>query len=296
MNIIPEILLFYLTRYLFQKSTFILDATIKDKDIYSKNTNFYVDKTIGRIQFLITVEYADSYVRKYITLIDSLTIIMTTYNIITKLCWILNYLFTKSYLYCSIFEPISNCYRRSFSSFNGNFDKKINFVNNNNKNNNTIGFSTKNCEISQIKKDTEDISVLKLNNINNNINLNNISLNNKTSLNSSFNFQMKYAENQNSKNDEIKKILIDIQEKKISNKINFSDKFFFLFAKMFNINTKKQLYLQRVEKLILNDLSIDFLFQKFKKKEKYIDNNLSDCDNNKINDVDKYYYPSNLKK
>ena len=287
---------FILFNYLFQKSTFILDATIKDKDIYSKNTNFYVDKTIGRIQFLITVEYADSYVRKYITLIDSLTIIMTTYNIITKLCWILNYLFTKSYLYCSIFEPISNCYRRSFSSFNGNFDKKINFVNNNNKNNNTIGFSTKNCEISQIKKDTEDISVLKLNNINNNINLNNISLNNKTSLNSSFNFQMKYAENQNSKNDEIKKILIDIQEKKISNKINFSDKFFFLFAKMFNINTKKQLYLQRVEKLILNDLSIDYLFHKFKKFEKYIDNNLSDCDNNKINDVDKYYYPSNLKK
>ena len=55
-------------------------------------------------------------------------------------------------------------------------------------------------------------------------------MNNKTSLNSSFNFQMKYAENQNSKNDEIKKILIDIKEKKISNKINFSDKFFFLFA------------------------------------------------------------------
>ena len=71
---------------------------------------------------------------------------------------------------------------------------------------------------------------MKLNNINNNINLNNISLNNKTSLNSSFNLQMKYAENQNLKNDVIKKILIDIQEKKINNKINFSDKFFFLFA------------------------------------------------------------------
>ena len=79
------------------------------------------------------MEYADSYIRKYITFIDSLTIIMTTYNIITKIYWILNYLFTKSYLYCSIFEPISNCYRRSFSSFNDNFDKKINFVNNNNK-------------------------------------------------------------------------------------------------------------------------------------------------------------------
>ena len=44
---------FILFNYLFQKSTFILDATIKNKDIYSKNTNFYVDKTIGRIQFYL---------------------------------------------------------------------------------------------------------------------------------------------------------------------------------------------------------------------------------------------------
>ena len=287
---------FVLFNYKFQKSTFMLDATIKDKDIYSKNANFYVDKTIGRIQFLITVEYADSYIRKYITLIDSLTIIMTTYNIITKLCWMLNYLFTKSYLYCSIFEPTFKNYRRTFSSFNDTFIKRINFKNNNDKinlnnNNYSIGFSTKNCEINQIKKDTEDLSILKLNN---NTNINNISLNNKSSLNSSFNLQTKYIENQ--KIDEIKKIIIDIQEKKINNKINYSDKFLFLFAKLFNITTKKQLYLQRIEKLIANDLSIDYLFQKFKKYEKYIYNNLSENNYIKNNDADKYYYPLNSKK
>ena len=289
---------FVLFNYLFQKSTFVLDATIKDKDIYSKNTNFYVDKTIGRIQFLITVEYTDLYIRKYITLIDSLTIIMTTYNIITKLCWMLNYLFTKSYLYCSIFEPTFKNYRKNFSSLNDTFEKRIFFKNNIDKiniNNKSIsmGLSTQHCELSQIKKDTEDLSVLKLNNINNNSNLNNFSLNNKNSLNSSSNFQMKYREH---KNDEIKNILIDIQENKINHRINYSDKFLFLFAKLLNINTKKQLYLQRIEKLIANDLSIDYLFQKFKKIEKYIDKNLADSNFNKNNDIDKYYFPSNSKK
>ena len=70
----------------------------------------------------------------------------------------------------------------------------------------------------------------------------------------------------------------------------------FLFAKLFNITTKKQLYLQRIEKLIANDLSIDYLFQKFKKFEKYIYNNLSENNYIKNNDADKYYYPSNSKK
>ena len=63
-----------LFNYLFHNSSFFLDGSIKDKDIYSTNANFYVEKTIGRIQFLITVEYADSYVRKYRTLLDSFTI------------------------------------------------------------------------------------------------------------------------------------------------------------------------------------------------------------------------------
>ena len=49
-----------LFNYLFHSSSFMLDAAIKDKDFYSKNAVFYEDKTIGRLQFLITVEYAES--------------------------------------------------------------------------------------------------------------------------------------------------------------------------------------------------------------------------------------------
>ena len=74
--------------------------------LYSTNSNFYVEKTIGRMQFLITVEYADSYIRKYKTLIDSFTILMTGFNLITELCRTLNFLLTKSFYYCSIIEPI----------------------------------------------------------------------------------------------------------------------------------------------------------------------------------------------
>ena len=103
--------------YLFQSTAYMLDAAIKDKDFFPKTHTFYEEKTIGRLQFLITVEYAESYVRKYINLIDSLTLLMTGFNIITKSCYFVNYLFTKSYIYCSIFEPIiSNSRPRSFKS------------------------------------------------------------------------------------------------------------------------------------------------------------------------------------
>ena len=101
--------------YLFQSNAYMLDAAIKDKDFFPKTHVFHEEKTIGRMQFLITVEYAESYVRKYITLIDSLTLLMTGFNVITKLCFFINYLFTKSYIYCTIFEPIvSNSKPRPF--------------------------------------------------------------------------------------------------------------------------------------------------------------------------------------
>ena len=273
---------FILFNYLFQKSTFILDATIKDKDIYSKNANFYVDKTIGRMQFLITVEYADYYIRKYITLIDSLTIIMTTYNIITKLCWILNALFSKSYLYCSIFEPI---FKNSVHPLYEIPDKKIiSFKSNTqNKTTHTRSHSSNKLQISQFKKDTEDISVLKLNNINN-------APLTRTYIHQPSN--MKYMNNKTfsiKKKDEIKNILIDIQKRKINNRIGFSDNFLFYFAKFLNIKTKKQLYLKRVEKLILNDLSLDYLFQEIKNFEKIIYN---DINNNIDFDLNGFYDPS----
>ena len=273
---------FILFNYLFQKSTFILDATIKDKDIYSKNANFYVDKTIGRMQFLITVEYADYYIRKYITLIDSLTIIMTTYNIITKLCWILNALFSKSYLYCSIFEPI---FKNSVHPLYEIPDKKIiSFKSNTqNKTTHTRSHSSNKLQISRFKKDTEDISVLKLNNINN-------APLTRTYIHQPSN--MKYMNNKTfsiKKKDEIKNILIDIQKRKINNRIGFSDNFLFYFAKFLNIKTKKQLYLKRVEKLILNDLSLDYLFQEIKNFEKIIYN---DINNNIDFDLNGFYDPS----
>jgi hypothetical protein len=110
-------------------------------------------------------------------------------------------------------------------------------------------------------------------------------------LNNSCNSQIKISENKN--NDEIKNILIDIQNKKINNRINFSDKFLFLFAKLFKINTKKQLYLKRVEQIIVNDLSIDYIFQELKKLQKIINNNINEVNNNNKIDVIKFYNPKN---
>ena len=263
-----------LYNYLLQKSTFFLDATIKDKEIYSKNTNFYVDKTIGRVQFLLTVEYADNYIRKYITLIDSLTILMTAYNIITKLCWGLNYIISKSYLYCAIFEPIC---KNHFKNFNKNFDKKIQFKNNKINNIITPENSVNNDNISQMKKETEDLSILKLKN--------NTFIYKSYFSNNSFGTQIKINKNQNY--DDIQNILIDIQNKKINNKINFIDKFWFLFSKLFNINNKKQLYLKRIEKIIIKNLSIDFLFHEFNNIKKIINKNNINDDINKVY-IEKY--------
>ena len=255
-----------LFNYLFHKSDFLLDATIKDKEIYSTKTNFIVDKTIGRIQFLITVEYADSYLRKYLTLIDSLTILMSVFNVITKLCWFLNYLFTKSYIYSTIFDPIvQNSYRQFSDSFDSNILSRNIFIGSPNP------FTSKQ---EQNKKGAGDLSILRLNN-KSNISLNKHAFKN-TSLapNISFEFQ---------KNGEIQKILYDIQNNKITNKINFSDYFLFFFGKIFNFQNKKQLYLQRIERVLHDELSIDYLFQEFKTLKKAIYKDMRNNDFNSRN-------------
>ena len=157
-----------------------------------------MDKTIGRIQFLITVEYADHYIRKYKTLIDSFTILMTVFNIITKFCWFLNYFLTKSYLYSTIFEPIV---KNSPRPFNESFESNINIRNN------YFGSytpSTSQLHLSQKKKESGDLSIIKLNNKNNNAF-------NKSILNNSSLAPIKNLEIQ--KNDEINKILMDIQSR-----------------------------------------------------------------------------------
>ena len=86
--------------------------------------------------------------------------------------------------------------------------------------------------------------------------------------------------------DDIQNISIDIQNKKINNKINFIDKFWFLFSKLFNINNKKQLYLKRIEKLIINDLSIDNFFLEIHKMKKMLNKNIN-ANIDKIN-IEKY--------
>ena len=65
-------------------------------------------------------------------------------------------------------------------------------------------------------------------------------------------------------NEELNNILMDIQNKKISNKIGPSDNCLFLFNKLFNSNNKKHLYLQRLENIIREELSIDYFLQEFK--------------------------------
>jgi hypothetical protein len=224
--------------YLFQSSAYMLDAAIKDKDFFPKTHVFYEDKTIGRLQFLITVEYAESYVRKYITLIDSLTLLMTGFNVITKFCFFVNYLFTKSYIYCTIFEPIvSNSKKRIF---------KDSFESNNHKS--KMVSHSPSCSKLQLVENKKKITGLSI-----------IKKNSKT-----IPFNRTIVNNMDDqKSDDIKSILTDIQNKKINSNVGVIDNFLFLFGKIFNSNNKKQLYLQRLEKVLQEELSIDYLFQEF---------------------------------
>lgn len=233
-----------LFNYIFQSTAFVLDATIKDKDFYSKNAIFYEDKTIGRLQFLMTVEYADSYIRKYITLLDSLTILMTGFNLITKLCYIINYIFTKSYKYCSIFDPIIKGFRPR--DFKETFDSNIKSV---------IPSPSPSCSKLQLVENTKKIglSIIKLNS--------KTIPYNKTIFDNTF---LDFKQIENKRNEEINSILNDIHNKKINNDIGISDNFLFLFNKLFNSNSKKQLYLQRLEKILQEELSIDYLFKEFR--------------------------------
>ena len=205
---------------------------------------------------MITVEYAESYVRKYITLIDSLTLLMTGFNIITKSCYFVNYLFTKSYIYCSIFEPIiSNSRPRSFkSTFENSIGSKMH----------SPSPSCSKLQLVDNKKKMTGLSIIK-------VNSKTVPLN-KTLGNN--------IEEQRS--DEIKNIIFDIQNNKINNNIGVIDNFLFLFGKLFSTNNKKQLYLQRLEKILQKELSIDHLFQEFRLFKSSIYKDLKKDDNDNI--------------
>ena len=254
---------FLLFNYIFQNSSFILDTKIKDKDIYSTNTDFYMNKTLGRIKFSIIEEYTDFYVRKYKTLLDSLTILMTGFNLITNACTFFNYLFTKSYIYCTIFEPlITNSKSKTFyENFGINATIYKNF--NSSRNNDSLSNSSSLSKIELVK------------NKNLNLNINNtpiLKINNKIfplRKNTSFpelsdmNFEPLKTFFVKEKED-ICNILNDIHANKISSKVNFSDIFLFVFMKLIRTKNKKQIYLQRIENLLHEELSLDYLFQEFK--------------------------------
>ena len=252
---------FLLFNYIFQNTSFILDTKIKDKDIYSTNTDFYMNKTLGRIKFSIIEEYTDFYVRKYKTLLDSLTILMTGFNLITNACTFFNYLFTKSYIYCTIFEPlITNSKSKTFyENFGINATIYKNF--NSSRNNDSLSNSSSLSKIELVK------------NKNLNLNINNtpiLKINNKIfplRKNTSFpelsdmNFEPLKTFFVKEKED-ICNILNDIHANKISSKVNFSDIFLFVFMKLIRTKNKKQIYLQRIENLLHEELLNGILYQK----------------------------------
>jgi hypothetical protein len=266
-----------LFNYLFHNSSFILDASIKDKDVYSTNANFYVEKTIGRMQFIITVEYADSYVRKYKTLIDSFTILMAGFNLIRELCRILNFLLTKSFYYCSIIEPIITLPRTK------SFKKKLN----------------PQSEIAPINfsitpsPSCSKVLLNKKKSLKNNNQL--LILNNKTlPLRHNPSFQNNLDDFLESMKMEITNFLTDIQTQKINYDINFLDNIFFFFRKLFHSNNKKQLYLQRVEKLLHEELSLDYLFQEFRRIKIYLNKDFKKFQSENWNIISKNQFSINV--
>ena len=267
----------FLFNYFFNNSTYILDTKIIDKKIYSANTNFHVENTIGTIEFLITTEYGDSYIRKYNTFIDSLTLLMFGFHFITNLCRLINYLFTKSSIYCTIFEPIIT----NSKTFNENFLK-----------NTSIKFTNilKECTPYPASPIPSSSKIHLDNNNGASQNMQIFRLNNKTfplkqipsfGNNSEYNYG-NINNYENIKNEVIRNILTDIQAHKISDNISLSDNFFFFFGKIFHSNNKKQMYLQRLEKVLQDELSLDYLFQEFKRIKLLV------YDNMKSNGIDKW--------
>ena len=266
-----------LFNYLFHNSSFFLDTSIKDKDIYSTNANFYVEKTIGRIQFLITVEYADSYVRKYRTLLDSFTILITGFNLITELFRKLNFLLTKSFYYCSIIEPIITNSRPK------TFKKNI---------------SIKNPIISNHLSMTPSLSCSKAK-LNKNKSLRNnnplLILNNQTT-------PLKYIPSFHNNLDDIfdpmkidiTNILTDIQTQKIREDIKFLDNIYFFFRKLFHSNNKKQMYLQRLEELLHEELSLDYLFKEFKRIKNFLNKDYQNFQTDNWNIISKNQFSINV--
>ena len=91
------------------------------------------------------------------------------------------------------------------------------------------------------------------------------------------------------KYDKLKKLLIDIQNNKINPKITYIDNYIFFFGKIFNFKNKKQKYLQKLEIMIQEELSIDNLFLEFKKMQRtaFREMNFTNVSNINNNDIEK---------
>ena len=77
--------------------------------------------------------------------------------------------------------------------------------------------------------------------------------------------------------------------KKINSNIGVIDNFLFLFGKIFSTNNKKQLYLQRLEKILQKELSIDHLSQEFRLFKLSIYKDLKKDDNDNDNNQSNLY-------
>jgi hypothetical protein len=229
------------------------------------------------MQFIISVEYADSYVRKYKTLIDSFTILMAGFNLITELCRILNFLLTKSFYYCSIIEPITTLSRAK------TFKKKLSAKNVITPNNFTMTPSPS-CS---------KVSLNKNKSLKNNNQL--LILNNKTlPLRHIPSFQNNLDDFIEPMKMEITNFLTDILTQKLNYDINFLDNIFFFFRKLFHSNNKKQLYLQRVEKLLHEELSLDYLFQEFRRIKIFLNKDFKKFQSENWNIISKNQFSINV--
>ena len=71
---------------------FTFDAAIKDRELFSLDSKFFIDYTVQRFQFLMTVEYADSYLRNYTNFTGFLANFVAWFNLISIIAKLLNFI------------------------------------------------------------------------------------------------------------------------------------------------------------------------------------------------------------
>ena len=93
---------------------------------------------------------------------------------------------------------------------------------------------------------------------------------------------------------DITNILTDIQTQKIREDIKFLDNIYFFFRKLFHSNNKKQMYLQRLEELLHEELSIDYLFKEFKRIKNFLNKDYQNFQTDNWNIISKNQFSINV--